>query len=143
MCTCPSFPEHLETHFCIHLSWICYPPSRPWLHFPSKAGHMARPLERSPQQGAMAGKDPALLTLSTKQLATATGSLLQLSRSRSSWLGEGRVVIRPWTARSLHSHQHTPAPTSWCPDTGQPCGQQVLPRAATTESIQQHPKDGG
>lgn len=33
-------------------------------------------------------KDLVFLTLSTKQLATATGSLLQLSRSLSSWLGE-------------------------------------------------------
>ena len=57
-----------------------------------------------------------MLTLSTKQLATATGSLLQLSRSLSSWLGEGKVVIRPWTTHSLHGHQHTPFPTSWCPD---------------------------
>lgn len=55
-------------------------------------------------------QDPAVLTLSTKQLATATGSLLQLSRSLSSWLGERRVVFRPWTTHNLHGHQHTPPP---------------------------------
>lgn len=40
-------------------------------------------------------ENPVTLTLSTKQLATATGSLLQLSRSLRSWLGEGREIIRP------------------------------------------------
>lgn len=52
-----------------------------------------------PSWGSPRGRDPARLTLSTKQLATATGSLLQLSRSLRSWLwgGRSRAAIRPLT----------------------------------------------
>lgn len=170
----PLSGKGLQVHLCIYLSRTCHLPNNPWLYpripFPFQAGYPALPLERAPRaqmssEGGSScpteppadlvprGKDLALLTLSTKQLATATGSLLQLSRSLRSWLGEGEWLsdwdhLRPTQLPTHHAPAHLLVPRYTISPGVMPKGRvllllkRALPREATTESIQHHCKDG-